>query len=338
MWGGGAMTGLVVACALAVGGCNRGVRHPPTYQDVASLDAVAAETDPKVAERMAEVQASLSFSPDDLVFLSSTGNARLMTGGGAQTTWGDRLGDQLVMDAEELDPKSPTVLVSWIDRHLTATFNRYGEVRLDREIAMRIRRLKEIDSKNSFAFYLAAYWEQRSGDHVAALVAMQAGRALSTFDSNSKQLYLAISDAAEKLGYSPFTARYHAMSYFVPTGTYSALRRLCGELISGSFATQARTECISLGRKIEVASWNTLETAIGLSLQSTAWSGAESEEGSRELRRINSRWTELNQRDGLPSLGDLTEETWLEYFRIFVDRGEEAALQYAASADPTSSR
>jgi len=200
----------------------------------------------------------------------------------------------------------------------------------------RLRSLHERMPENSLPLYVAAYGKLRHGDVDAALEAMRVGRKMKAFDSGSRQRFAAITSAAEAVGYSPFTARYHAMSLFVPTGTYSALRRLCAELVAGSHGQQGRVECVLLGNAIETSSWNMLERAVGLSLQASAWEGVQGREAGEAREAINRRWLGLKNRENLPALGDLSEETWLEYFKIFAASGEEAAMRYAVAAVPSS--
>ncbi len=312
-------------------GCA-GIHHPPSYAQIAAFDPRRDEDPEEMARRANEIRTALAFTPSDLDELAASGDTALLVGGVAQTDWQDRRGDELLAAAEGLTPSASLVLLAWIDRQLVAGFEAEPDAARDAELRQRLRLLHESMPDNALPFYVSAYGKLRGGDTAAALAAMQVGRERPHFDSGSRERFTAIVNAAEAVGYSPFTARYHAMSRFVPTGTYSALRRLCSELVAGPEVNKGRIECVLLGHSIETSSWNMLERVVGLSLQAIAWENVNAAEGDAARAAINSRWQELKNADHLPSLRDLSEAAWLEYFRIFVDSGEDAAMRYATAA------
>lgn len=312
-----------------------GIRHPPSYTEIISVE-VPEDRDPdEISPQEKAVRAALAFSDGDRRMLSASGEVSLLVGAAAEMPWQDERVDELLAAAEQLAPDSSLVLSTWIDHQLVSGFDQPVEEESDAEMRLRLRRLHESMPNNSLPLYVSAYGKLRLGDTDAALQAMRVGRQQAIFDSGSRQRFAAIVEAAEAAGYSPFTARYHAMGLFVPTGTYSALARLCVELIAGAKSHDGRVECILLGHAIETSSWNTLERVVGLSLQATAWEDVEGPEGDAARKAIGGRWLALKNRDELPSLRELSEETWLEYFRIFAMTGEDAAISYAASAAPS---
>jgi len=328
--------GLGTILAVATCGCAGAIRHPPSYAEIVAIGANASLEPEDMARREKEVRAALAFADRDLARLSASGDAALLAAAAVQTDWRDQRGDDLLAAAAELAPQSSLVLLAWIDRQLVAGFDRPPEETREAEMRERLRLLNERMPDNSLPLYVAAYGKLRRGDVAAALQAMQVGRKQDGFDSGSRERFAAIASAAEAVGYSPFTARYFAMGLFVPTATYSALRRLCAELVAGPSSHEGRVECVLLGHAIETSSWNMLERAVGLSLQASAWEGVKAPEGETARAAINQRWLDLKNRGNLPSLGDLSETSWLEYFRIFAASGEEAAMRYAMSAASSS--
>jgi hypothetical protein len=329
---------LLIGAALAATlcACSAAVRHPPSYADIVAVGIAAQREPEQAALREQEVREALAFAEKDIARLSSSGDATLIAAAAAQLDAQNRHGDDMLTAAEELEPQSALVLLTWIDRQLLAGFDRPLDEARDAKLRARLRLLHERMPENSLPLYVAAYGKLRHGDTAAALEAMQVGRKMKGFDSGSRERFAAIASAAEVVGYSPFTARYHAMGLFVPTGTYSALRRLCAELVSGPNPHEGRVECVLLGHAIETSSWNMLERAVGLGLQASAWEGVQGPEAVQARAEISRRWLELKNRENLPALSDLSEETWLEYFRIFAASGEEAAMRYAVGAVPSS--
>jgi len=327
-----AFCGALSVLGLLANGCAGAIRHPPTYAEIVAAGAHVESEPEQAAEREKEVREALAFADRDLTRLSASGDATLLVGAAAQVDWRNQRGDDLLNAAEQTAPQSSLVLLAWIDRHLVEDSTRPLDETRDAVLRERLRQLHQRMPDNSLPLYVAAYGKLRHGNLAGALQAMRVGHKQASFDSGSRERFAAIVSAAEAVGYSPFTARYYAMGLFVPTGTYSALRRLCVELIAGPSAHEGRVECVLLGHAIETSSWNMLERAVGLSLQATAWEGVSGPEGEAARLAINQRWLALKNRDNLPALRDLSEAAWLEYFRIFAASGEDAAMHYAMSA------
>ncbi|MEW6585019.1 MAG: hypothetical protein AB1442_05335 [Nitrospirota bacterium] len=179
--------------------------------------------------------------------------------------------------------------------------------------------------------YLHAYMLHIAKKDNEALLQITNGNEEKDFNSYSRARFFAVVEAAEAINYPKFTARQHAINFFIPSELYSKLVDLCQSLIKIDKKQDARKECLIMGEKIESSGLNTYEKLQGFLIQSIALRESSDPKDIELLTKISSKQREILKNSPkllkIP-LSDIPEAVWLQYFEIFFTKDEDSAVSF----------
>lgn len=307
-------------------GCQSAISHPPKYEHFVAVykSKQSTKTDLISFEDL-DLYRALEFTDQDLVTLRSSSDITIMIGAGIARS-GNPIADQMLIDASQKETKAGVAEVWLIRRELKELDNPFNKEEHEKQLHRLTERLYHDASENALSHYLKASLQTPTVGDIDAINFIKSGNT-EQFNGYSKTTFRAIVKAAEFVGYPSYAAYSYALGSLVPINLYSTLRKRCSDLFQGTHGAEARRECLAMGRNIEVSSPSILEKLFALTIQRDALKGANESDTEARIDELEHRRAEM-----LKWVGDnsppLSENVIEEYYKIFFDQGEEAALKF----------
>lgn len=298
------------------------------------LKCIKDESDERIVDEMAQnlqFKKAIQFTQEELNTFRHSQNSRAIVGAGIQSDIDGALGTELLEAASTRESSAGLALVSLIDRYIALQPKETDEGSLPTNLQSSIMKLLKTDPDNALSHYLAGYKLHLDKEDNESLLQLKEGNTKGRFTSYSTERFFAVVEAAESIGYPKFTARQHALTFFIPNEIYSTLFQLCKSLLKEDNKGDVGRECLRTGEKIEYAGHNASERLNGLIIQSIALSQSSDPEDIKRLAQISNK-----QKDVLktgPQLlklpfREIPETVWLQYFEIFFTKDEESAVTF----------
>jgi hypothetical protein len=308
-------------------GCQSVIPHPPKYEHFVAVYKAKQSTKADVISfEDIDLYRALEFTDQDLAKLRSSNDVTTMIGAGIAQS-GNPVADQMLTDASQKEAKAGVAEVWLIRRELKDLDNPFDKEEHEKQLHRLAERLYRDASDNALSHYLVASLQTPTFGDMDAINFIKSGNS-KQFNGYSKETFLAVVKAAESVGYSPYAAYNYALGSLVPVNIYSTLRKRCSDLFQGNHGIEARHECLAMGHNIEASSPSILEKLFALTIQHDALKGANEPDVEVRIQELERRRAEM-----LKWVGDnsppISENFIKEYYKIFFDQGEEAALTFA---------
>jgi|ERR1039457_5470180 hypothetical protein len=188
------------------------------------------------------------------------------------------------------------------------------------------------DKENALPYYLNALLKQEKSKEKDALEQIKKGNE-KTFNSYLKQRFYSTVKAAQIAKCSGNHARRHAIWNSVSDVITRKSRQLCRNLIKSN-GQDARNACFLMGQKLEQGSLTCLGKVFGLVIQFDSFDDIPSNAAAR--MEIKKKWQSAyacgERRAWDIEETDMTEVADLNFYEIYLEKGEAAAQEFLADS------
>lgn len=316
-----------------IAACNNSEEKEKKSAEQIKIKCIKTKKDEQIIEEIVknlEFKEAMQFTIAEMNFIRHSQNSRAMVGAGIQSAGDQALGTDLLESASASESPTGLSLLSLINRYFFLESNEKAKINLSEKLRANIIKLLQTRPDNALSYYLNGYRLHLDNKDNEALLLIKDGNE-KEFTDYSKERFFAVVDAAESIGYSPFTARNHAINYSSPTEPYPKLLAACKALIKSDKEKDARKACLSMGEKIESSSRGTFEKIQGLMIQSRAVRDSADPKDIELMGKISEK--QRMALENSPKLAkipfsEVPEPIWLQYFEIYFSQDERAASSF----------
>jgi hypothetical protein len=300
------------------------IPHPPTFAHIQYAKSLLYHddyTDEDFSYTL-QLEEALQYTPDEVQKLLQHGDIDYLLGVAHTAPYGE----------------SPKFLHQHYGRiqHHKAALSLYLTMTLLQEpaplpynIEALLQHFRRIDEQNSFPYYLTAYYFAIRHDIPRCYEWLVKGNALEHFTDYFHELCRASIKTSEFLGYSPFVARYRALSQH----DWFLFGQLTNQIIaSAAQHPKILEEGVTLGMRLQTfRSTHMLELA-GLSLREKVVERMDLPESSKQetlqqiqverqtIQDLMEQFYEVQERSIIP------EQRWVQYFEDMYTHSERMAM------------